>query len=130
MPVITLAGSEENSMGRGGLDQSGRRCLYEVDPRGLADPDDEDWGWLDELLMPDEALPEDAPAEADGPLVIEPTEADVEEFLASHTATEEQVALLELFQSGIGDSETVWANLVDSLTDSFVLYMTGEANLY
>jgi hypothetical protein len=117
-------------MGRGGLDQSGRRRLYEVDPSGPAEPDNEDWGWLDELLMSDESLPEDAPAEADGPLVIEPTEADVEEFLASHTATEEQVALLELLQSGIGDSETVWANMVDSLTDSFVLYMTGEANPY
>jgi hypothetical protein len=130
MPVVTLAGSEENSMGRGGLDQSGRRRLYEVDPGGPADPDDEDWGWLDELLMPDEALPEDDPAEADGPLVIEPTEADVEEFLASHTATDEQAALLELFQSGMGDSETAWASLVDSLTDSFVLYMTAQFSPY
>jgi hypothetical protein len=128
MPVVTLAGSEENSMGRGGLDQSRRRHSYEVDPCGPADPDDEDWGWLDDLPMPDEALPEDAPAEADGPLEIELSEADIEEFLANHTATEEQVALLELFRSGIGDSDTVWANLVESLTDSFILYMTEEAN--
>jgi hypothetical protein len=80
--------------------------------------------------MLDEALPEDAPAGADGPLVIEPTEADVEEFLASHTPTEEQAALLELFQSGTGDPETVWANLVDSLTDSFALYLTEQFNPY
>ncbi len=88
MPVITLAGSEENSMGRGGLDQPGRRRLYEDSPSGPADPDNGDEGWLDELLALDEAPPEDAPAGADGPLVIEPTEADVEEFLASHTPTE------------------------------------------
>ncbi len=80
------------------------------------------------MLMPDEALPEDAPAEADGPPEIELSEADIEEFLANHTATEEQVALLELFRAGIGDSDTVWASLVDSLTDSFILYMTEEAN--
>ena len=39
MPVITLAGSEENSMGRGGLDQPGRRRLFEVKPGGTDDPD-------------------------------------------------------------------------------------------
>jgi hypothetical protein len=64
MPVVTLAGSEENSMGRGGLDQSGRRRLYEASPNGPADPDDGNGGWLDELLAPDEALPEDAFEEA------------------------------------------------------------------
>jgi hypothetical protein len=74
MPVFTLAGSEENSMGRGGLDQPGRRRLFEVRPSG---PDDLDEG--DELLMMDETPHEDAQ------LVIEPTEADVEEFLANHT---------------------------------------------
>ncbi len=125
MPVITLAGSEENSMGRGGLDQPGRRRLYEVRPSG---PDDPDEGG--ELLILDEALPEDAPAGADAPLVIEPTEDDVEEFLASHTPTEEQAALLELFQSGTGDPEAAWASLVDSLTDSFALYMTEQFNPY
>ena len=125
MPVIALAGSEENSMGRGGLDQPGRRRLYEARLSDPADPDDGD-----ELLPLDEAPPEDALAGADGPLVIEPTEADVEEFLAGHTPTEEQAALLELFQSGIGDSETIWASLVDSLTDSFAIYMTEHFNLY
>ncbi len=128
MPVITLAGPEENSMGRGGLDQSGRRHLHEVDPSGPADPDDENWEWLDDLLMPDEALPEDTPAEVDDPFEIELDEADVEEFLANHTITEEQAALLELFLSGIGDSDTVWASLVDSLTDAFIIYVTEEAN--
>ncbi len=47
MPVVTLAGSEENSMGRGGLDQSGRRRLYEASPNGPADPDDGNGGrWM------------------------------------------------------------------------------------
>ncbi len=128
MPVITLAGSEENSMGRGGLDQSGRQRLYEVSPNGPADPDDGNGGWLDELLMPDEALPEDAPVEVDDPFEIELDEADIEEFLANHTITEEQAALLELFLSGIGDPDTVWASLVNSLTDAFIIYVTEEAN--
>jgi hypothetical protein len=123
MPVITLAGSEENSMGRGGLDQPGRRHLFEAKPSGADDPDGGD-----EPLMVGEAPPEDAPADA--PLVIEPTEADVQEFLAGHTPTEEQAALFELFQSGIGDSETIWATLMDSLTDSFALFMTEQFNLY
>jgi hypothetical protein len=104
-------------MGRGGLDQSRRRYSYEADPSGPAGPDDEDGGWLEDLLAPDEALPEDAPAEVDDPFEIELDEADVEEFLANHTATEEQVALLELFLSGIGDPDTVWASLVDSLNN-------------
>jgi hypothetical protein len=125
MPVITLAGSEENSMGRGELDQPGRGHLYEIRPSG---PDDPDEGG--ELLILDEALPEDAPAGAGAPLVIEPTEEDVEEFLASHTPTEEQAALLELFQSGTGDPEAAWASLVDSLTDSFALYMNEQFNPY
>jgi hypothetical protein len=117
MPVVTLAGSEENSMGRGGLDQSGRRRLY-----------DGNGGWLDELLAPDEALPEDALAEADDSFEIELDEADVEEFLASHTLTDEQAALLALFLSGTGDPDTVWATLVNSLADAFLSYVTEEAN--
>ncbi len=111
-------------MGQGGLDQSGRPRPYEVDPRGPADPDDEDGGWLGELLAPDEALPEDA----DDPFEIELDEADVEEFLASHTITDEQAALPELFLSGTGDPDTVWASLVNSLTDAFLIYVTVEAN--
>jgi hypothetical protein len=122
MPVITLAGSEENSMGRGGLDQSGRRRLFETKPSGADDPDDGD-----EPLLVGEAPPEDGPT--DETLVILPTEADVQEFLAGHTPTEEQAALLELFQSGMGDSEAIWATLMDSLTDSFALFMTEQFNL-
>jgi hypothetical protein len=57
MHVITLAGWEENSMGRGGLDQPGRCRLFEVGPSGADDPDEGD-----EPLMVDEAPPEDAPA--------------------------------------------------------------------
>jgi hypothetical protein len=129
MPVVTLAGSEENSMGRGGLDQSFRRRLYEASPNGPADPDDGNGGWLDELLAPDEALPEDALAEADDSFEIELDEADVEEFLASHALTDEQAALLALFLSGTGDPDTVWATLVSSLTDAFLGYVTEETNL-
>jgi hypothetical protein len=118
MPVITLAGSEENSMGRGGLDQPGRRRLFEANPSGAEDPDDGD-----EPLMVGEAPPEDNPADV---LLIVPTEEDVEGFLAGHTLTEEQTALLELFQSGEGDSEAAWASLVDSLTASFALHMIDQ----
>ncbi len=53
---------------------------------------------------------------------------DVEEFLASHALTDEQTALLALFLSGIGDPNTVWATLVDSLTDAFLSYVTEEDN--
>jgi hypothetical protein len=118
MPVITLAGSEENSMGRGGLDQPGRRRLFEANPSGAGDPDDGD-----EPLMVGEAPPEDDPAEV---LLIVPTEEDVEGFLAGHIYTEEQTALLELAQSGEGDSEVAWASLVDSLTASFALHMIDQ----
>ena len=123
MPVITLAGSEENSMGQGGLDQPGRRRLFEAKLSGADDPDNGE----DPLLVGEAPL-EDAPADA--LLVIVPTEDDVQEFLAGHTPTEEQAALFELFQSGIGDSEAIWATLMDSLTDSFALFMTEQFNLY
>ncbi len=118
MPVSTLAGSEENSMGRGGLDQPGRRRLFEANPSGAGDPDDGD-----EPLMVGDAPPEDNPAEV---LLIVPTEEDVEGFLAGHIYTEEQTALLELAQSGEGDSEAAWASLVDSLTASFALHMIDQ----
>ncbi len=109
-------------MGRGGLDQPGRRRLFEAKPSGADDPDDGD-----EPLLVGEAPPEDAPT--DETLVIVPTEADVQEFLAGHTPTEEQAALLELYQSGMGDSEAIWATLMDSLTDSFALFMTEQFDL-
>ena len=118
MPVVTLAGSEENSMGRGGLDQPVRRRLFEANPSGTGDPDDGD-----EPLLVGEGPPEDDPAEV---LVIVPTEEDVEGFLAGHVYTEEQTALLELAQSGEGDPEAAWASLVDSLTASFALHMIDQ----
>ncbi len=118
MLVITLAGSEENSMGRGGLDQPGRRRLFEANPSGAGDPEDGD-----EQLMVGEVPPEDNPAEV---LLIVPTEEDVEGFLAGHVYTEEQTALLELAQSGEGDPEAAWASLVDSLTASFALHMLDQ----
>jgi hypothetical protein len=118
VPVITLAGLEENSMGRGGLNQPGRRRLFEANPSGAGDPDDGD-----EPLMVGEAPLEDNPAEV---LLIVPTEEDVEGFLAGHIYTEEQTALLELAQSGEGDSEAAWATLVDSLTASFALHMIDQ----
>jgi len=128
MPVVTLAGPEENSMGRGGLDQPGRRPLYEPSPNGSADPDDENVGWPGELLMLDEAPPEVAPAEADESFEFELDEADIEEFLDDHTFTEEQAPLFELFLSGTGDPATVWASLVNSLADAFLSYVMEEAN--
>ena len=118
MPVITLAGSEGNSMGRGGLDQPGRRRLFEANLNGMDDPDNGE-----DPLLAGEAPPEDDPTEV---LLIVPTEEDVEGFLAGHVYTEEQTAWLELAQSGEGDSEAAWANLVDSLTASFALHMIDQ----
>ncbi len=67
--------AEEISMGRGGLDQPGRRPLYEPSPDGSADPDGEDEVGPDGLLMLDEASPEDVPMEDDEPFELD--EADV-----------------------------------------------------
>jgi hypothetical protein len=114
MPVFTLAGPEGNSMGN----PLERRRLFEANPSGASDPDDE----VDPLLV-GEAPPEDDPPEE---LVIEPTEEDVEGFLATHIYTEEQAALLELAQSGEEDSEAAWASLMDSLTASFALHMIDQ----
>jgi hypothetical protein len=76
--------------------------------------------------MLDEAPPENAPTEADESFELD--EADIEEFLASHTLTEEQNALLELFLSGTGDPATVWASLVNSLTNAFFAYIMDETD--
>ncbi len=118
MPVVTLAGSEENSMGRGGLDQPGRPRLFEGNSNDTGDADDGG-----EPLLVGEGPPEDDPAEV---LVIVPTEEDVKGFLAGHVYTKEQTALLELAQSGEGDPEAAWASLVDSLTASFALHMLDQ----
>ncbi len=111
-------------MGRGGLDQPGRRALYELSPDGSANPDEEDGVGPGGLLMLDEAPPEDAPMEDDEPFELD--EADVEEFLEGHDLTEEQQALLDLFLSGTGDSAAAWASLVNSLTDAYLAYVMEE----
>ena len=113
-------------MGRGGLDQPGRRPLYEPSPDGSADPDEEDGVGPGGLLMLDEAPPEDAPMEDDEPFELD--EADVEEFLEGHDLTEEQQALLDLFLSGTGDPAAAWANLVNSLTDAYLAYVMEETD--
>ncbi len=76
--------------------------------------------------MLDEAPPEDAPMEGDESFELD--EADIEEFLAGHTLSEEQQALLDLFLSGTGDSATVWARLVSSLTNAFLAYIMEETD--
>jgi hypothetical protein len=113
-------------MGRGGLDQPGRRALYEPSPDGSADPDEENGVGPDGLLMLDEAPPGDVPMEDDEPLELD--EADVEEFLEGHDLTEEQQALLDLFLSGMGDSAAAWANLVNSLMDAYLAYVMEETD--
>ena len=118
--------AEEISMGRGGLDQPGRRALYEPSPDGSADPDEENGVGPGGLLMLDKAPPEDAPMEDDEPFELD--EADVEEFLEGHDLTEEQQALLDLFLSGTGDPAAAWASLVNSLTDAFLAYVMEETD--
>ena len=95
-----------------------RRSLFKADPSGTGDPEDE----IDPLLV-GEAPPEDDQPEV---LVIEPTQEEVDEFLATYTYTEEQAALFELAQSGEEDSEAAWASLMDSLTASFALHMIDQ----
>ncbi len=103
------------------------------------DLNDEDWWWLEGPPMPDttppedvpvgaETPPEDVPAEADAPPEVEPIEVDLEEFLATHTATEEQVALLNQYIMGVGDPATVWANLLASIMDSISLSVAEDAD--
>jgi hypothetical protein len=113
-------------MGRGGLDQPGRRALYEPSPDGSADPDEENGAGPDGLLMPDEAPPGDVPMEDDE--LFELDEADIEEFLEGHDLTEEQQALLDLFLSGTGDPAAAWTNLVNSLTDAYLAYVMEETD--
>jgi hypothetical protein len=99
-----------------------RRRLFKADPSGGGDQEDE----VDPLLV-GEAPPEDDPPEV---LVIEPTQEEVDEFLATYTYTEEQAALFELAQSDEEDSEAAWASLMDSLTASFALHMLDQFNSF
>ncbi len=98
-----------------------RRRLFEANSSSAGDPDD----GTDPLLV-GEAPPEDAPVEDDESFELD--ESDIEEFLAGHTLTEEQQALFELFLSGTGDSATVWASLVSSLTNAFLAYVMEETD--
>ncbi len=98
-----------------------RRRLFEANSSGAGNPDDGD----DPLLV-GEAPPEDAPKEDDESFELD--EADIEEFLAGHTLTEEQQALLDLFLSGTGDPAAVWASLVNSLTNAFLAYVMDETD--
>jgi hypothetical protein len=117
-PYLRLQGRKRNSMGN----PLERRRLFKADPSGTGDPEDE----VDPLLV-GEAPPEDDPPEV---LVIEPTQEEVDEFLATHIYTEEQAALFELAQSGEEDSEAAWAILMDSLTASFALHMLDQFNTF
>ena len=144
MPVVTLAGSEEDGMGRGGRARPRRQRLYEVDVNGPMDLTDEDWWWLEGLpalgtvppedVPPEDAPqedgtpPEDAPGEANDPPEVEPIEVDLGEFLATHTATDEQIALLHQFITGAGDPATIWENLLASMMDSIALSVAEEAD--
>jgi hypothetical protein len=144
MPVVTLAGSEEDGMCRGGRARPRRQCLYEVDVNGLVDLTDEDWWWLEGLpalgAAPPEDVPlenppqedgtppEDAPGEANDPPEVEPIEVDLGEFLATHTATDEQIALLHQFITGAGDPATIWENLLASMMNSIALSVAEEAD--
>ena len=118
--------AEEISMGRGGLDQPGRRALYEPSPDSSADLDEGDEAGPDGLLMLDEVPPEDVSMNDDEPFELD--EADIEEFLEGHDLTEEQQALLDLFLSGTGDSAAAWASLVNSLTDAYLAYVMEETD--
>ena len=113
-------------MGRGGLDQPGRRALYEPSPDGSANLDEGDEAGPDGLLMLDEVPPEDVSMDDDEPFELD--EADVEEFLEGHDLSEEQQALLDLFLSGTGDSAAAWASLVNSLTDAYLAYVMEDTD--
>ena len=117
MPVVTLAGSEENGMGRGGRARPRRQRLYEVDVNGPVDLTEEDGWWLEGL-----------PALGTAPPEVEPIEVDLGEFLATHTATDEQIALLHQFITGAGDPATIWKNLLASMMDSIALSVAEEAD--
>ena len=82
----------------------------EVEPAEAADP------------------PGDEPAEADAPPEVEPIEVDLEEFLANHTASVEQVALLIQFTMRAGEPTTIWANLLESMMESISLSVAEDAD--
>jgi hypothetical protein len=138
-PYLRSQGSEESSMGRGGRARLRRQRPFEVNPNEPVDLTKEDWWWLegppalgagppDNIPAEEEAPSEDEPGEADAPVEAEPIEVDLEEFLATHTATDEQVALLNQYFMGVGDPATVWANLLDSMMESIALSVAEDAD--
>ena len=124
-------------MGRGGRARPRRQRLCEVDVNGPVDLTDEDWWWLEGLPALGAAPPEDVPQEDEAPPEndptndppeVEPVEVDLGEFLATHTATDEQIALLHQLITGAGDPATIWENLLASMMDSITLSVAEEAN--
>jgi hypothetical protein len=126
-------------MGRGGRARPKRQRPFEVNTNEPVDLTDEDWWWLEGLPAPedappddipaeDEAPPEDAPTGADDPPEVEPIEVDLGEFLATHIATDEQVALLHQYITGAGDPATIWEHLLSSMMDSIALSVAEDDN--
>ena len=124
-------------MGRGGRARPRRQRLYEIDVNEPVDLTDEDWWWLEGLPALGAAPPEDVPQEdeappendlTNGPPEVEPVEVDLGEFLATHTATDEQISLLHQLITGAGDPATIWENLLASMMDSITLSVAEEAN--
>jgi hypothetical protein len=126
-------------MGRGGRARPRRQRPFEANPGEPVDLTDEDWWWLeglpalgdappDDIPAEDEAPPEDAPAGADDPPEVEPIEVDLGEFLAAHTATDEQIALLNQYVMGVGDPATAWAELLASMMESIALSVAEDAD--
>jgi hypothetical protein len=120
-------------MGRGSRARPRRRRFHEVDINQPVDLNDKDWWWLEGLPVPDatppedvpveaETPPEDMPAEADDPPEVEHIDVDLEEFLATHTATDDQ------FITGAGDPSTIWVNLLASMMESISLSVVEDAN--
>jgi hypothetical protein len=126
-------------MGRGGRARPRRQRPFEVNPNEPVDLTEEDWWWLeglpalgaappDDIPAEDEARPENEPGGANAPPEVEPIEVDLGEFLANHTATDEQVILLNQFIMGVGDPATVWANLLASIMESIALSVAEDAD--
>jgi hypothetical protein len=123
-------------MGRGGRARPRRQRLDEIDVNGPIDLTDEDWWWLEGLPALGAAPPEDVPQEDEAPPgndstndppEVEPIEVDLGEFLTTHTATDEQIALLHQLITGAGDPATIWENLLASMMDSIALSVAEEA---
>ncbi len=139
MPVVTLAGFGRKQHGPRRPGSPQEAVPFEVNPNEPVDLTEEDWWWLeglpalgaappDDIPAEDEAPPEDEPGEIDAPPEVEPIEVDLGEFLANHTATDEQVILLNQFIMGVGDPAIVWANLLSSMMESIALSVAEDVD--